>query len=202
MLSRQFIWPPVVLRQKIVCTCEGSPPRRLSCPSSFVLLKIVHSKSQIVNHQTCLLACPRCRLLMWNPAQPPNHIARLAPRPAPTPAAKSERSWFCFSGIASRHGWLTQSIMSPGRYRWLIAAPINAAWERMSSFHMNEDFTMSHFLGSIRMYLIADFLIKIRGCRESPSDQVKGRVSSLQSRLQSMICTYLCWILPHVWHGH
>lgn len=39
MLNRQFIWPLVVLRWKIVCTCEGSLSRHLSCLSSFILLK-------------------------------------------------------------------------------------------------------------------------------------------------------------------
>lgn len=39
ILNRQVIWPLVVLRWKIVCTCEESLSRHLSCLSSLVLLK-------------------------------------------------------------------------------------------------------------------------------------------------------------------
>lgn len=108
MLSRQFIWPPVVRRQKIVCTCDGSPPRRLSCPSSFVLLKIEHSKSHIVNHQTCLLACP----LLSAPNVKPSAASK-SQRPPPGPARP-----VVFILVGSRLG-------SPGW--WLIAALINTS---------------------------------------------------------------------------
>lgn len=81
--------------RKLFAHVRGSPPRRLSCPSSFVLLKIVHSTSQIVNHQICLLACPSCRLLIWNPVLCPNQSSVDA-------RVESERSWAYFGRITLR----------------------------------------------------------------------------------------------------